>query len=150
MPARGVLADTDGHPVGAEPPTTLTGAGAVAVSLVAGAAAAALDALLSPGLGFPYALVFVIVSLWVAARTRRQDLFTTAVLPPLAFAVAAVVATALGPVPHRDAEGLVGDGWAVLATMGEAAPTLFTGTALVLILAWRRRATALRESPRAA
>ena len=135
----GTLASTDPHPVGAEPPTTLTGAGAVALSLLVGLLAGSADAMLSPGLGLPYALLFVATSLWVGARTRRQDLFTTAVLPPLAFVVAALAAAALGPVPHRDGEGVMAYGWAALATMGAAAPTLFTGTALVLILARRRR-----------
>ena len=151
MPARATLADEDRHPAGAAPPTSLTATGAVALSLLMGAVGGALDALLSPGLGVPFALLFVGASLWVAARTRRQDLVTTAVLPPLAFGVAALAAAAVGPAPHRSADGLADYGWATLATMGEAAPTLFTATALVLILAWRRRRHLdLGGTPRAA
>jgi hypothetical protein len=121
--------------------TTLTGAGASVASLTVSCLVAMVDATLSPGLGWLYAIAFVCVSVWVAARTRRQDLFTAAVLPPLAFGVAAVVAAAVSPVPHADS-GLVGSAAAVIATMGAAAPTLFVGTALVVILAHRRRSLA--------
>jgi hypothetical protein len=126
-------------------PAMLTGAGAAAVSLAVGSFAAVLDAALSAGLGWLYAIAFVCVSVWVAARTRRQDLFTAAVLPPLAFGVAAVLAAAVDPVPHSGS-GLFESAAAVIATMGAAAPTLFTGTALVVILAHRRRSLAVRAS----
>ena len=118
--------------------TTLTGAGATVISLGVGGLVAMLDAVLAPGLGWLYTITFVGVSVWVAARTRRRDLFTAAVLPPLAFGLAAGLAAAIKPLPHSGS-GLVGLVTATVVTMGAAAPTLFTGTAFVVILASRRR-----------
>lgn len=118
--------------------TTLTGAGAIVVSLGVGGLVAMLDAALSPGIGWLYSIAFVCISVWVAARTRRRDLFTTTVLPPLAFGLAAGLAAAINPLPHSGS-GLVGMAAAMVVTMGAAAPTLFTATALVVVLGHRRR-----------
>jgi hypothetical protein len=123
--------------------TTLTGAGASVVSLTVGCLVGMIDAALSPGLGWLYGIAFVSVSVWVAARTRRQDLFTAAVLPPLAFGLATLIAAAVGPAPHAG-RGVAGSAAAIVATMGAAAPTLFAGTALVVIVAHRRRSLAPR------
>jgi hypothetical protein len=144
MVSQGALARRPPRPAGVDPPTTLTGVGAATVSLGVAAVVGGLDAAISPGLGWPFSVVFLTVSLWVTARTRRRDLFSTVVLPPLAFAVAALVAALVGAVPHTG-EGPLGFGAGTIATMGDAAPTLFAATALVLILALRRRSLERRQ-----
>jgi hypothetical protein len=61
----------------------------------------------------------------------------------LAFGLATLIAAAVGPAPHAG-RGLAGSAAAIVATMGAAAPTLFAGTALVVIVAHRRRSLASR------
>ena len=145
MVSPGALVRRQPRPAGVDPPAPPTGAGAATVSGGVAAAAGRLAAAISPGLGWPFSVVFVTVSLWVTARTRRRDLFSTVVLPPLAFGVAALAAAFVGAVPHTG-EGLRGFGAGTVATLGHAAPTLFAATALVVILALRRRSLERRQS----
>ena len=110
-----------------EPPGTparsrLTGAGATCASLGGTLLAAALDAALGPALGWLFGVLFVPLCLWVSARVRAASLFTAAVLPPLAFFLAVLMAVLLGegwggalPVLGAVVAGL-GAGWPILAT----------------------------------
>jgi hypothetical protein len=110
--------------------------GVIAVTLGATAAVAALDIALVSQLSFFFDVCFVVVGLVAAMAVRRQDLFTAAVLPPLAFAAVIGAVAVLSPeailpdaslskvfmvglITHAD--GLVGGYGAALLTVAARA-----------------------------
>jgi hypothetical protein len=117
----------------------LTGRGAVMVML----AVFALGLLVASWTPWPVlaGASFVIGSLAAVVYVRPGDLLMVTIVPPLLFSIALVgvkAATATGSVVLSVAEGTA-------ITMAEAAPWLFAGTVLTLIIAWAR---GLRECVR--
>jgi hypothetical protein len=117
----------------------LTGRGAVMVML----AIFALGLLVASWTPWPVlaGASFVIGSLAAVVYVRPGDLLMVTIVPPLLFSIALVgvkAATATGSVVLSVAEGTA-------ITMAEAAPWLFAGTVLTLIIAWAR---GLRECVR--
>ena len=93
---------------------------------------------------------FVIGSLAAVIYVRPGDLLMVTIVPPLLFGITLVgvkAATATGSVVLSVAEGTA-------ITMAEAAPWLFAGMVLTLIIAWarglRERVRELRQDLRAA
>jgi hypothetical protein len=80
--------------------------GVIAATLVATAAVAALDVALVSQLTFFFDVCFVVVCLVAAMAVRRHDLFTAAVLPPLAFAVVIAAVAVLTPEAILPTESL--------------------------------------------
>ncbi len=80
--------------------------GVIAATLVATAAVAALDVALVSQLTFFFGVCFVVVCLVAAMAVRRHDLFTAAVLPPLAFAVVIAAVAVLTPEAILPTESL--------------------------------------------
>ncbi|WP_175596271.1 DUF6542 domain-containing protein [Thermomonospora catenispora] len=110
---------------------TVTGRGGVvilfALSLVGALAAQWMDLSTAAGLGFVAGCVLA------ALTTRRTDLLTLVVSPPLVFLLAAVTAQVLTSL-GRDAMArvvLVG----LFTTLSAVAPWLFLGTALTVVVA---------------
>ncbi len=111
----------------------IPGRGAILATLAATAAVAALNLALVGGLTFFFDVCFVVVGLVAAMAVRRHDLFTAAVLPPLAFAAVIGAVAALFPdaiLPDASlskvfmvgltthADGLVGGYGAALLVVG--------------------------------
>lgn len=111
----------------------IPGRGAIVATVGATAAIAALNLALVGGLTFFFDVCFVVVGLVAAMAVRRQDLFTAAVLPPLAFAAVIGAVAVLYPetiLPDASlsktfmvgltahADGLVGGYGAALLTVG--------------------------------
>jgi uncharacterized protein DUF6542 len=123
-------------------PISLTGRGAIVVIFTFGL----LGALLAPrvGAGLLTGLLFVVGCVLAAVATRRADLLTLAVSPPMVFLAAVVVAEcgfALGEESflRSAAAGMV-------LTLASGAPWLFLGTAVVLAIAfWRGLMSDLRD-----
>lgn len=115
----------------------LTPAGARVVGIGGALVLAWLDLLISPGLGLVFAVTASLLCFWVSARARREALFTAAVLPPLAFLAAAVLAGLLG----RGVGASAGVGAFVdsLQTLAATAPGLYLATAAGAGLAVLRR-----------
>jgi hypothetical protein len=114
------------------PQIRLTGRGAVVVMLVVFAlgltAAAWLE---SPVLAGAF---FIAGSAVAVFCVRQRDLLMTTITPPLVFCIVLVgvkAGTATGNVALSMAEGAA-------ITLAGAAPWLFAGTALSLIIAWQR------------
>ena len=63
----------------------MPGRGVIVVTSVATAATAILDFALTGGLSYFFDLTFVVICLVAAMAVRGHDLFTTGVLPPIAF-----------------------------------------------------------------
>ncbi|HXZ76165.1 MAG TPA: DUF6542 domain-containing protein [Streptosporangiaceae bacterium] len=110
----------------------LTGRGAAVAMLVV----FALGLLGASWLGWPVlaGAFFVGGSVAAAVYVRPGDLLMVAVAPPLLFGIALVgvkAATAAGNVVLSIAEGAA-------ITLAEAAPWLFAGMALTLVIAWAR------------
>jgi hypothetical protein len=115
---------------------------------------AGVDLLISPGLGLVFVVTATALFFWVSARARREALFTAAVLPPLAFLAAAVLAGLIG----RGVSAAAGAGAFVdsLQTLAATAPGLYVATAagaglavLRRILSGPRRLDDKRRSPTA-
>ena len=70
----------------------LTTAGGALVALVIGLAGGAFDVLTGPGLREVFAVAFVTGCLAAALAVHREDLFASVVMPPLVYAVLALVA----------------------------------------------------------
>jgi hypothetical protein len=105
-----------------------------------------LGALLAPklGLGLVAGALFVVGCVLAAVTTRRADLLTLAVSPPMVFLAADAVAQcayAMG-----DASFLQSLFAGLVLTLAAGAPWLFLGTALVLAIAfWRGLMDDLRD-----
>ncbi|MCW2887745.1 MAG: hypothetical protein QOE54_6625 [Streptosporangiaceae bacterium] len=105
-----------------------------------------LGALLAPklGLGLVAGALFVVGCVLAAVATRRADLLTLAVSPPMVFLAADAVAQcayAMG-----DASFLQSLFAGLVLTLAAGAPWLFLGTALVLAIAfWRGLMDDLRD-----
>ena len=114
------------------PGTRLTGRGAAVIML----AVFALGLLGASWLGWPVlaGAFFLAGSAAAVFYVRPGDLLMVTVTPPLLFGVALVgvkAATATGNVVLSIAEGAA-------ITLAEAAPWLFAGMALTLVIAWAR------------
>jgi hypothetical protein len=125
---------------------TLTGRGGIVLMLGAGLLSAFLGSLLDmavlPGLGFVAGCVLA------AVTTRKSDLLTLVVSPPLVFLVISVItefAASTGE-PSVLRSVLVG----VVTTFASSAPWLFAGTALVVLIALPRGLPAALRNLRAA
>jgi len=129
------IPDRDRPPPQPSPWVQLTGRGAVLVML----AVFVLGLLGASWLHWPVlaGAAFLAGSAAAARYTRPADLLTAAVTPPLLFCVALVgvkAGTATGNAALSIAEGTA-------LTLAGAAPWLFAGTALSLIIAWSRGLT---------
>jgi hypothetical protein len=115
----------------------LTPVGACVVGISGALLLAGVDLLVSPGLGLVFVVTATALCFWVSARARREALFTAAVLPPLAFLAAAVLAGLIG----RGVSAAAGTGAFVdsLQTLAATAPGLYVATAAGAGLAVLRR-----------
>ena len=110
----------------------LTGRGAAMAML----AIFALGLLVASWMGWPLlaGASFVIGSAAAVLYVRPGDLLMVTIVPPLLFGIALVgvkAATATGSIALSVAEGTA-------ITLAEAAPWLFAGMALTLVIAWAR------------
>jgi hypothetical protein len=127
--------EAEGAPGGTQrhsPSIQLNGRGAVLLMLVV----FALGLLGVPWLRWPVlaGASFLVGSVAAALCARRGDLLTVTVTPPLLFCIVLVgvkAGTATGNMVLSIAEGTA-------ITLAGAAPWLFAGTALTLIIAWAR------------
>ena len=114
------------------PQIRLTGRGAVAVMLVVFALGLTGAAWLgSPVLAGAF---FIAGSAAAVFNVRQRDLLMATIAPPLVFGIVLVgvkAGTATGNIALSTAEGAA-------ITLAGAAPWLFAGTALSLIIAWQR------------
>ncbi len=98
---------------------------------------AGIDVLLGGGLGFPFAIGFVVGSALAAGRVRRGDLLAGPVVPPLTFVT---VVAAIAPLLPGNTGSWLTD---VVVQVGTAlvldAPVLLVGTALAAGIALARR-----------
>ena len=117
----------------------LTTPGVVVLLTLITATASTLDLLLEPGLGWVFAVGFVLGCGWVASRVRRADLLSALVVPPLVFAAALLVAdeTVGGGSPGHFPVRQVLD---LATSLADGAPVLFFGCALAgAVVLVRRR-----------
>jgi hypothetical protein len=115
-------------------PISLTGRGAIVVIFTIGL----LGALLAPklGLGLMAGLLFVVGCGLAAVTTRRADLLTLAVSPPMVFLTTTLVAQALYALDDESFLQSVSAG--LVLALAAGAPWLFLGTALVVGVAFSR------------
>jgi hypothetical protein len=112
----------------------LTALGAVTVALALGAAGGFIDVMTGPGLRTVFAICFIAGCAFAALKVHREDLIAAVVMPPLVYAVIALLAgafsqtTAVGGVLTREALEL-----ATSLVLG--APVLLTATGLALVIA---------------
>ncbi|HSK26412.1 MAG TPA: DUF6542 domain-containing protein [Jiangellales bacterium] len=113
----------------------LTAAGTRVLGIGAALLLATLDSGVSPGLGPFFVVTATALCGWLSARARREALFTAAVLPPLVFLAASMLAAALGRGIDPDS------GWFVASvqTLAATAPGLYVATAVGTGLALVRR-----------
>ncbi|GAA5083978.1 hypothetical protein HNP84_003738 [Thermocatellispora tengchongensis] len=129
---------------------TLTARGAIAVILVATLVGYALDSL--TGAGAAIGIVFIAGCVTAALLVNRRDLLSVVVTPPLLFFVGTLIAEAARALGA--ASPLQNLALGLFTAMSGGAPWLFAGTALVLVITWRRglrgNVRALREELRGA
>jgi hypothetical protein len=112
----------------------LTAVGAVSVALVLGAAGGLVDVLTGEGLRTVFAVCFIAGCAFAALKVHREDLVAAVVMPPLVYAVIALLAgafsqtAAVGGVLTRNALEL-----ATSLVLG--APVLLSATALAFVIA---------------
>jgi cation transporter-like permease len=112
----------------------LTAVGAVTLALVLGAAGGFVDVMTGPGLRTVFAVCFVAGCAIAALKAHREDLVATVVMPPLVYAVIALLAgafsqtAAVGGMLTRQALEL-----ATSLVLG--APVLLTATGLAFVIA---------------
>jgi hypothetical protein len=123
-------------------PITLTGRGAVVVIFIIGLIGALLAP--NPSLALIAGLLFVAGCGLAAVATRRADLLTLAVSPPMVFLAATLIAQGLYALD--DGSFLQGVFGGLLLALAAGAPWLFLGTALVVGIAfWRGLLDDLRD-----
>ncbi|MFD1545432.1 DUF6542 domain-containing protein [Nonomuraea guangzhouensis] len=112
----------------------LTARGAIALALIATLAAYVVAALIN--LPIVVGPVFVVASLLGVLLVNPRELLSLVVTPPLVFFVATLfveLGRALGSVSIAQSL-LLG----LIASLSQGAPWLFAGSAIVLVVAWRR------------
>ncbi|SDG89748.1 hypothetical protein SAMN05421505_10949 [Sinosporangium album] len=112
----------------------LTARGAVAFVLVASVAGHALAAL--TGVAALSGLSFVAACLAGVALVNPRDLLALVVAPPLVFLVAGIVAEAVRAIGAESVAQTFALG--MFTALSAGAPWLFAGSAVVLVVAWRR------------
>ena len=110
----------------------MPGRGVVFVTSLATAGTAVLDFALTGGLSYFFDLTFVVICLVAAMAVRGHDLFTTGVLPPLAFGATMAVIAVLAPTTFV-ASGGVGQVFLTGLTAHAGALVFGYGTALVTV-----------------
>ncbi|MDP9436052.1 MAG: hypothetical protein M3P93_13005, partial [Actinomycetota bacterium] len=127
----------------------LSGEGVVVLVLALGLAGVLFDVLTGPGLRTVFAVCFVGGCLVAAATVRRRDLPVAVVMPPLVYAVMALVT---GLVEGGEAGGsfLVRQALDLFTTLVLEAPVLLLATggslAVALVRASRRRSAGPRTA----
>lgn len=115
----------------------LTATGGVLVALLVGLAGGAVDVLTGRGLREAFAVAFVTGCVLAAIAVHHEDLFATVVMPPLVYAVLALIAVLVdrtagaGSFVMRQAVELVN-----AVVLG--APVLMAGTGAALLVAVAR------------
>jgi hypothetical protein len=84
----------------------MPGRGVIVVTSVATAATAVLDFALTGGLSYFFDLTFVVICLVAAMAVRGHDLFTTGVLPPIAFGLTMAVIAVVAPATFATEVGV--------------------------------------------
>jgi hypothetical protein len=115
-------------------PISLTGRGAIVVIFAFGL----LGSLLAPqlGLGLMAGLLFVVGCVLAAVATRRADLLTLAVSPPMVFLAATLITQCVYALGDKS---ILQSAFAGLVlALAAGAPWLFLGTALVVGIAMSR------------
>jgi hypothetical protein len=113
---------------------TLTGRGGIVVMLGAGLLSAFLGSL--TGIGVLPGFGFVAGCVLAAVTTRKSDLLTLVVSPPLVFFFVSVASEFAGSMGEPSVLRSVFVG--VVTTFASSAPWLFVGTALVVLIALPR------------
>ena len=112
----------------------MPGRGVIVVTSVATAATAILDFALTGGLSYFFDLTFVVICLVAAMAVRGHDLFTTGVLPPIAFGLTIAVIAVVAPATFASGAG-VGQVFLTGLTAHAGALVFGYGTALLTVAA---------------
>ncbi|MEV7012491.1 DUF6542 domain-containing protein [Streptosporangium sp. NPDC051022] len=112
----------------------LTARGAFALMLATTLAGRILQALFGPSV--LVGLAFLVGCGGAVALVNRRDLLSLVVSPPLLFFAATLVAEAVGSLGATTPIQAFGLG--MFTALSASAPWLFTGSLLVLVVAWRR------------
>ena len=112
----------------------MPGRGVIVVTSVATAATALLDFALTGGLSYFFDLTFVVICLVAAMAVRGHDLFTTGVLPPIAFGLTIAVIAVVAPATFASGAG-VGQVFLTGLTAHAGALVFGYGTALLTVAA---------------
>lgn len=123
--------------------------GAALVVLGCGGAGAAADAVLSGKVGFLFGAGFVVGCLLAAGRVHQEDLAAVIVMPPLAYAVLALLIGTFHPSSGSGGgPGLKNKALDVASELVLKAPALIIGTVVAAAVAIRRarRARAARRA----
>jgi hypothetical protein len=112
----------------------MPGRGVIVVTSVATAATALLDFALTGGLSYFFDLTFVVICLVAAMAVRGHDLFTTGVLPPIAFGFTIAVIAVVAPATFASGAG-VGQVFLTGLTAHAGALVFGYGTALLTVAA---------------
>jgi hypothetical protein len=116
----------------------LTAAGGAVLLTAAAALGVVIDLASGSGLRAAFAVLFVGSSFLVAARVHREDLLAAIVMPPLVYAVMAVIAAYAQPPGGGIEHGLRQRAIDIGTTLVLTAPVLLVGTALAVFIALRR------------
>jgi Domain of unknown function (DUF6542) len=112
----------------------MPGRGVIVMTSVATAATAILDFALTGGLSYFFDLTFVVICLVAAMAVRGHDLFTTGVLPPIAFGLSIAVIAVVAPATFATGVG-VGQVFLTGLTAHAGALVFGYGTALLTVAA---------------
>jgi hypothetical protein len=112
----------------------LTGSGAALLLVLVAGAGAGVDAVTVGHLGWAFFAAFVLGCAWVAWRIRQRDARMAFVAPPLVYAGAVLLAS----LP-RGGDGLASRVLHLVELLGDRAPTLMTGLAVVGLVRLVRR-----------
>lgn len=142
-----VVEHPHGHGVGDR--RGLTAAGAVTLALLLGAVGGAVDVATGRGLRVVFAICFVLGCALAALLVHREDLKAAVVMPPLLYAVLALVAGAVGS-SGGSGSFVTRVTLELVQALVIGAPVLFTATGVAAVVAlarWlsdRRRAVRTR------
>jgi hypothetical protein len=108
------------------------------IFILAAALGAAIDLASGQGLRVAFAVLFVGGSFLVAARVHREDLLAAVTMPPLVYALFAIITAYAQPpgggIEHGMRQHAIDIGTALVLT----APVLLVGTAVAVFVAVRR------------
>jgi hypothetical protein len=124
----------------------LTAFGAVTVALLLGAAGGFVDVMTGPGLRTVFAVTFISGCAFAALKVHREDLLAAVVMPPLIYAVIALLAGAFSQTAGVDSV-LTRQALELATSLILGAPVLLTATGLAFVIALVRGITGRSRRP---